>query len=77
MGYRLSSMLFLGMLVALRIMPLYAEEATIKATAAWQAQGHFFQVQDKLALFVGAFSGTMLVEPKQGGWMWRRCCVQA
>ena len=67
MGYRLGSMFFLGMLVALRIMPLSAEEATIKATAAWQAQGHFFQVQDKQALFVGAFSGTMLVEPKQGG----------
>jgi hypothetical protein len=67
MGYRLGSMFFLAMLVALRIMPLEAEEATIKATAAWQAQGHFFQVQDKQALFVGAFSGTMLAEPKQGG----------
>jgi hypothetical protein len=42
MGYRLGSMFFLAMLVALRIMPLDAEEATIKATAAWQAQGHFF-----------------------------------
>jgi hypothetical protein len=30
-GYRLGSMFFLAMLVALRIMPLYAEEATIKA----------------------------------------------
>ena len=67
MGYRLGSMFFLAMLVALRIMPLSAEEATIKATAAWQAQGQFFQVQDKQALFVGAFGGTLLVEPKQGG----------
>jgi len=66
MGYRLGSMFFLAMLVALRIIPLYAEEATIKATAAWQAQGHFFQVQEKQALFVGSFSGAMLVEPKQG-----------
>ena len=41
-GYCPGSMFFLAMLVALRIMPLYAEEATIKATAAWQAQGHFF-----------------------------------
>jgi hypothetical protein len=67
MGYRLGSMFFLAMLVALRIMPLYAEEATIKATAAWQMQGHFFQVRDQQALFIGAFSGTMLAEPKQGG----------
>jgi hypothetical protein len=67
MGCRLGSMFFLAMLVVLRIMPLYAEDATIKATAAWQAQGHFFQVQEKQALFVGAFSGIMLVEPKQGG----------
>ena len=34
-GDRLGSMFFLAMLVALRIMPLYAEEVTIKATAAW------------------------------------------
>ena len=46
MGYRLGSMISLAMLVALRIMPLYAEEATIKATAAWQAQGQFFQVRE-------------------------------
>jgi hypothetical protein len=31
-GYRLGSMFFLAMLVALCIMPLDAEEATIKAT---------------------------------------------
>ena len=67
MQYRLGSMFFLAMFVAIRIMPLSAEEATIKATAAWQAQGHFFQVREKQALFVGAFSGTMLVKPKQGG----------
>jgi len=48
-------------------MPLDAEEATIKVTAAWQAQGHFFQVREQQALFVGAFSGAMQVEPKQGG----------
>ena len=66
MGYRLGSMFFLAMLVALRIMPLYAEEATIKATAAWQMQGHFFQVREQQALFIGTFSGTMLAEPKQG-----------
>ena len=67
MRYHLGSMFFLAMLVALRIMPLYAEEATIKATAAWQGQGHFFLVQEKQALFVESFSGAMLVEPKQGG----------
>jgi len=60
-------MFFLAMLVVLRIMPLYAEEATIKVTASWQALGHFFLVQEKQALFVGSFSGAMLVEPKQGG----------
>ena len=27
----------------------------------------FFQAREKQALFVGAFSGTRLVEPKQGG----------
>ena len=46
MGYRLGSVFCLTMVVALRIMPLYAEEATIKATAAWQAQGQFFQVRE-------------------------------
>jgi hypothetical protein len=66
MAYRLGSMVFLGLLVALRLMPVYAEEATVKATAAWQGQGHFFQVQEKLALFVGAFSGTMAIEPTPG-----------
>ena len=66
MVYRLGLMLFLGLLVALHIMPVYAEEATVKATAAWQGKGHFFLVQEKLALFVGAFSGTMAVEPTQG-----------
>jgi hypothetical protein len=60
-------MFFLAMLVAVCIMPLDAEEATIKATAAWQMQGHFFQVREQQALFIGAFSGTMLAEPKQGG----------
>ena len=32
MRYYLGSMFFLAMLVALRIMPLYAEEATVKAS---------------------------------------------
>jgi hypothetical protein len=62
MAYRLGSMFFLAMLVALRIIPLYAEEATIKATAAWQAQGHFFLVQEKQALFVGS-----LLSPSKEG----------
>ena len=66
MGYRLGALFFLGLLVALRIMPVHAEEATVKVMADWQGQGHFFLVMEKLALFVGAFSGTMAVEPKQG-----------
>ena len=51
MRYHLGSMFFLAMLVVLRIMPLYAEEAIIKATATWQGQGHFFLVQEKQARF--------------------------
>jgi hypothetical protein len=43
-----------------------AEEGTVKATSAWQGQGRFFQVKEKQALFVGAFSGIMFVETKQG-----------
>lgn len=35
------------MFVTLCIMSLYAEEATIKATAAWQMQGHFFQAREQ------------------------------
>jgi hypothetical protein len=66
MAYRLGALFFLGMFAALHLMPVHAEEATVKATAAWQAQGHFFQVQEKQALFVGAFTGMMVVEPKQG-----------
>src|SRR5262245_18379243 len=59
-------MFFLGLLVALWPMPALAEEVTVKATAAWQAQGHLFQVKEKQALFVGSFSGMLVVEPKQG-----------
>jgi hypothetical protein len=43
-----------------------AEEGTVKATAAWQAHGRFFRVQEKLAIFVGAFEGTMFIETKKG-----------
>jgi len=37
-------------------MPVHAEEATAKATAARQAHGHFFQAKEQQALFVGVFS---------------------
>jgi hypothetical protein len=43
-----------------------AEEGTVRATSSWIAEGRYFQVQEELALFVGAFAGVMYVETKQG-----------
>jgi hypothetical protein len=43
-----------------------AEEGTARATASWLAKGRYFQVQEDLALFVGAFAGSLYVETKQG-----------
>ena len=57
MGYRLGSMFFLAMLVAVRIMPLSAAEATINATAAWLGTRTFF-------------SGAREASPLRGGLQW-------
>lgn len=54
------------LLLALVAAPVWAEERTVKATAAWRAEGDIFKVQDDLALFVGAFGGIMFVETKKG-----------
>lgn len=54
------------LLLALVVVPVWAEERTVKATAAWRAEGDIFKVQDDLALFVGAFGGIMFVETKKG-----------
>ena len=43
-----------------------AEQGTVRATASWQAEGEFFKVDEKLALFIGAFGGIMFVETKKG-----------
>ena len=53
-------------MLSANILLVQAEEGTIKASSAWQGQGQFFQVREKQALFVGAFSGIMFVETKQG-----------
>jgi hypothetical protein len=44
----------------------YAAEGTVKATATWVAEGQFYQVKEKQALFVGALKGLMFLESKQG-----------
>ncbi len=42
------------------------EEATIKAFAQWQGQGHTFQTGGHEAMFVGALVGRMYVETENG-----------
>jgi hypothetical protein len=54
------------LVLAISGMTVAAEEGTVKATAAWQGRGRFFLVQEKLALFVGAFEGIMFVETQKG-----------
>lgn len=44
----------------------HAEEGTVSAVAAWRGQGSFYEVGETRALFLGAFSGTLFVESKQG-----------
>jgi hypothetical protein len=48
------------------IVPVHADETSIKAWAAWQGQGRFYKATDNLALFSGYFEGIMEVENKQG-----------
>jgi hypothetical protein len=48
------------------VVPVPADETTIKAVAAWQGQGRFYKATDTLALFSGYFEGLMAVENKQG-----------
>jgi len=55
-----------ALVLAISSLTVAAEEGTVKATAAWQGQGHFFLVQEKLALFVGSFEGIMFVEAQKG-----------
>jgi hypothetical protein len=55
-----------GLLMAATAFNSYAAEGTVSATATWVAQGQFFQVKEKQALFVGAFAGLMFLESKKG-----------
>lgn len=58
----------LGAVLALLMVaaPVAAEESTVAALAAWQGEGRFYRVAKDRALFVGAFSGILFVESKQG-----------
>jgi hypothetical protein len=60
------SLVLATLVLASSSLSVAAEEGTVKATAAWQGQGRFFLVQEQLALFVGAFEGTMFVETQKG-----------
>lgn len=60
------SLVLAALVLAISSTAVVAEEGTVKATAAWQGQGRFFLVQEKLALFVGAFEGIMFVETQKG-----------
>lgn len=55
-----------GLLMVATALNSDAAEGTVKATATWVAQGQFFQIKEKQALFVGAFNGLMFLENKQG-----------
>jgi hypothetical protein len=43
-----------------------AENATVKASAAWVGQGRIFQTGENNALFLGAFGGVLYVESEEG-----------
>jgi hypothetical protein len=43
-----------------------AQEATVKASAAWVGQGRFVPTGTGIAYFVGAFSGVLFVDNDQG-----------
>lgn len=43
-----------------------AEEGSSAAIAAWSGRGWFFEVGENRALFLGALSGTLFIETKQG-----------
>jgi hypothetical protein len=45
---------------------LAAEEATVRAVAAWSGQGWFFPVGPEEALFVGLLRGILFVEDSRG-----------
>ena len=51
-----------GLFIGLAALNGYAAEGTVKATATWAAQGRFFLVKEKQALFVGALKGLMFLE---------------
>lgn len=54
-------------LVALAASPGWAaEEATIRASAAWVGQGRFMPTGTSVVYFIGAFSGVMFVDGDQG-----------
>ena len=60
------SLVLAALVLAISSTVAVAEEGTVRATAAWQGEGRFFLVQEKLALFVGAFEGTMFIETQKG-----------
>lgn len=55
----------MGWLVVVTAFSSYADEGTVKATATWVAEGRYYQVKEKQALFVGALKGLMFLETKQ------------
>jgi hypothetical protein len=55
-----------GLLMAGTAFNGYADEGTVKATATWVADGQYYQVKEKQALFVGALKGLMFLETKKG-----------
>jgi hypothetical protein len=59
-------MVFTLLFVTLAGAAYAAEEGSVRATSSWLAEGRYFQVQEDMALFVGAFAGVMYVETKQG-----------
>jgi hypothetical protein len=59
--------LLAAMLVALVGSPSWAaQEATVKASAAWIGQGRFLPMGAGMSYFVGSFSGVLFVDNDQG-----------
>ena len=55
-----------ALLYVVFIMPVRAEEGTVKAMSAWQSQGDLFKVGENKGYFLGAFGGVLFVEDEKG-----------
>ena len=63
---RIAPLPALALLLGLALPAAAAEDATIRAFAAWHGQGNLFETGATEVTFVGALSGTMYVDTDKG-----------